>query len=331
MHKKNVLRAGIIGNGNMGQVHSENLKVLAEEMQVEVTAVADPNEELRNQAKKDWPEVKTYTDGLAMLENEELDAVHICIPTHLHMKYSVAALERGIHVFTEKPVCLTKKEGERLLKAEKQSGKSVAVGQVVRYFKEYQYLKEIYDNRTYGELKSLRLRRSGEYPSPWFLNSAKSGGVILDLHIHDVDFIKYLLGRPGSIKVYQTEFQEGTVNQVLAEFRYGMIPVSAEALWDVSPSAPFIAEYQVCFEGGTLVYHNQKENSLILYEQNGNVTYPDAAEEVIKVTKDKIAYYKEIEAFYQMLRTGEHKKIVRLEDALETMGILWEEQRIGRG
>lgn len=55
---------------------------------------------------------------------------------------------------------------------------------------------------TYGELKSLRLRRSGEYPSPWFLNSAKSGGVILDLHIHDVDFIKYLLGRPGSIKVY---------------------------------------------------------------------------------------------------------------------------------
>lgn len=92
------------------------------------------------------------------------------------------------------------------------------------------------------------------------------------------------------------------MNQILAEFRYGMIPVSAEALWDVSPSAPFIAEYQACFEGGTLVYHNQKENSLILYEQNGNVIYPEAAEEVIKVTKDKIAYYKEIEAFSKCSR-----------------------------
>ena len=126
-----VMKIGLIGCGGMGTTHNLSLKALSGKMDVEVTALADCRQEFLERAAKQWPQAKTYVTGRELLENEELDAVHICLPSYLHAEHAVLAMEKGMHVFCEKPVCLTAEEGRRLLEVQKQSGVSVMVGQVV--------------------------------------------------------------------------------------------------------------------------------------------------------------------------------------------------------
>ena len=99
------------------------------------------------------------TAGRNFWSGPQSSAVHICLPSYLHAEHAVLAMEKGMHVFCEKPVCLTAEEGRRLLEVQKKTGVSVMVGQVVRSFDEYRYLKDVYDNKTYGKLKSIVMQR----------------------------------------------------------------------------------------------------------------------------------------------------------------------------
>ena len=77
-----------------------------------------------------FPNARTYEYGMDLIKNEELDIVHICLPSYMHAEHAIAALEKGMNVFVEKPVCLTEEDCQALLDAEKRSGKKVMVGQV---------------------------------------------------------------------------------------------------------------------------------------------------------------------------------------------------------
>jgi len=83
--------------------------------------------------------------GCGSISNEKLDIVHICLPTYLHAGHAAAAMERGMNVFMEKPVCLKRSEAKQLLEVQKQTGSKVMIGQVVRFFDEYIYLRELYE------------------------------------------------------------------------------------------------------------------------------------------------------------------------------------------
>ena len=140
------MRIGVIGCGGMGTTHYLSLKVLSEkEDDVEVVALSDCRKEFLDKAASYFPEAATYEYGMELLEKEQLDIVHICLPSYLHAEHAVKALEKGMNVLVEKPVCLTEEDCQMLLEAEKRSGKKVMVGQVVRSFEEYKYLKEAYD------------------------------------------------------------------------------------------------------------------------------------------------------------------------------------------
>ena len=144
------MKIGLIGCGGMGTTHNLSLKALSGKMDVEVTALADCRQEFLERAAKQWPGAKTYTTGMELLREEELDAVHICLPSYLHAEHAIAAMEKGMDVFLEKPVCLTREDCSRLLEVQKKTGARVMVGQVVRSFGEYRYLKDIYEKKTYG-------------------------------------------------------------------------------------------------------------------------------------------------------------------------------------
>ncbi|MDY2651048.1 MAG: Gfo/Idh/MocA family oxidoreductase, partial [Eisenbergiella porci] len=255
------MKIGLIGCGGMGTTHNLSLKALSGKMDVEVTALADCRQEFLERAAKQWPQAKTYVTGRELLENEELDAVHICLPSYLHAEHAVLAMEKGMHVFCEKPVCLTAEEGRRLLEVQKKTGVSVMVGQVVRSFDEYRYLKDVYDNKTYGKLKSIVMQRiSGDTKwgfEDWFHDEKKSGSVILDLHIHDLDFLRYMLGEPDSFEVKATAFDSGMVNQVLVSYQFGDVFATAEGIWDVCTQLPFDPSFRACFEEATVIFQGR--------------------------------------------------------------------------
>lgn len=342
------MKVGVIGVGGMGSTHNSALKALSEIMDVKVTAIADIRGEFLGRGLELWPEAKGYALGMDMIENEDLDCVHICLPSYLHADHAIAAMERGMNVLVEKPACLTTESCRRMEEAQQKSGAKVMVGQVVRFFPEFQYLKECYDSGLYGKLKSITMRRlSGKVTwgyEDWFLDEEKSGSVIMDLHIHDIDFLRYLLGEPDSIQVFHTEYDTGMPNQVVAVLKYPEMFAMAEGLWDVSQALPFQPEYRAYFEEASIVYDSKSVSGVTVYKKDGTIEEPKIRkDEHLKRDSSNInistlgPYYTEIRYFYDCLFHGREPKRAILREGLKSVELAikeWDQTKLmrsGRG
>lgn len=308
------MRIGVIGCGGMGTTHYLSLKVLSEkEKDVEVVALADCRKEFLDKAASYFPEATVYEYGMDLIENEELDIVHICLPSYLHAEHTVKALEKGMNVLVEKPVCLTEADCELLLDAEKRSGKKVMVGQVVRSFDEYIYLKNVYDTEKYGKLKSITMERiSGDVKwgfEDWFHQEEKSGSVVLDLHVHDLDFLRYMLGEPDSFQVKASRFDSGMVNHIITEYEFGDVFATAEGIWDESPAVKFHAAFRAHFQEATVEFNGAEKPSLKVYKKDGTVEVPklnpeyEGESDVAGINVSNLGpYYTEIKYFQECIR-----------------------------
>ena len=310
------LKIGIIGCGNISNAHGDSLKDLCGEYGIEVTAFADILPDRLNKMAERFPDARQYDSGMKLISEEKLDIVHICLPTYLHAEHAVAAMEHDMNVFMEKPACLKRSEAKRLLEVQKISGKKVMIGQVVRFFDEYIYLKELYDTQEYGKLKYLVLQRimgGSRESTSWFKEPDKSGSVILDVHIHDVDFMRSLLGEPLGVNIVSdmgsSEIQP---MHIAAIYRYNDLFAFAEGGWANAKPYGFRMSYRANFELATIVYDSWENPSVTVYHNNG---------EIIKnkiPRTGKNPYYEEIRYFTECVLWGKPVEKASLEDALKS-------------
>ena len=238
-------------------------------------------------------------------------------------------MKKGMNVLVEKPVCLTREEGELLLETQKETGVKVMVGQVVRAFDEYRYLKEVYDNKTLGKLKSIVMQRvSGNVRwgfEGWFHDEKKSGSVVLDLHIHDLDFLRYMLGEPDDFEVRATTFDSGMINQVITTYEFGDVFATAEGVWDVSPIPKFQAGFRAYFENGTVYFNQAGQPGLAVYKADGTEIVPELHPEYEGQTNNGInitnlgPYYTEIKYFLECLRDGKEITLAPLQEGVKSV------------
>ena len=324
------MKIGVIGCGGMGTTHYLSLRALSEQEGVEVTCLSDCRKEFLDKAAAYFPNARTYEYGMDLIKNEDLDIVHICLPSYLHAGHAVAALEKGMNVFVEKPVCLTEEDCQTLLEAEKRTGKKVMVGQVVRSFEEYKFLKEAYDTKKYGRLKSMVMQRiSGDVRwgfEDWFHDEKRSGSVVLDLHVHDLDFLRYMLGEPDSFDVKATAFPSGMINQIITSYEFGDTFVTAEGIWDVSPSVKFHADFRACFEEATIDFNSARTPSLIIYRPDGAIETPElkgeyeAESDVADINISNLGpYYTEIKYFLECVRDDKPVEIAPLIEGVRSV------------
>ena len=326
------LKIGIIGCGSISNVHSASLQALCGEFGAEVAAFADLLPERRAFMEERFPGARQYDHGMKLLDGEKLDIVHICLPTYLHAEYTVAALDRGVNVFVEKPVCLKRSEARQMLEAERRSGKKVMVGQVVRFFDEYKYLENLCRTNEYGKLKSLVLQRlSGgadprsQRPKSWFREPDKSGTVILDFHIHDVDFMRSLLGEPKGVSV-STDIGAGDQpTHIAAVYQYDDVMAFAEGGWGNAAAYRFRMSYRANFEYATVVYDSWDDPPVTLYDCDGVKSNPEvpASNKYSSAAGDSHIpgvgpYYEEIRYFMERVTAGEPIAKASLADAVKT-------------
>jgi predicted dehydrogenase len=181
----------------------------------QIAAICDANENIVEDSKKavgniegaedavDFTGINIYSDFGKMLTEEKLDAVSIALPTFVHAQYTIEALVSGVHVLCEKPMGLNVTECESMMAAAKSSGKVLQIGHCVRFWPEYAKTKEIVAGGEYGRVLAATFQRLAATPTwsqdNWILNDERSGGVALDLHIHDTDFVQYLFGKPRAV------------------------------------------------------------------------------------------------------------------------------------
>ncbi len=311
-----MLKVGMAGIGGISGAHIPAWEAMEE---TELAALCD----IRQECLEKYPDKHLYTDFQEMLNAEQLDILDICLPTYLHADYAVQAMERGIHVICEKPVSLKAEDVERVYEAARRNNVKFMVAQVLRFWPEYELLKEIYDSGKYGKLLSGSMSRLGGIPKwswdNWMADEKRSGLVPFDLHIHDLDFLVYAFGKPEDAKVHRAKRPEQDYFSVVYE--YPEFFVTTEASWYAAPY-PFTASFRFQFEKAILAFERQQ---CMLYEEDGTVTdLTEAAEGDtggINLPKSD-AYANEIRYFTKCVLEDRFPERVKPEELRQVIEIL---------
>jgi len=314
------MKASIIGLGGMGSTHYNMLRAMDD---VDIIALVDI-EETRVLEKAADCGARPYTDLNEMLANENPDFLVVCTPSYLHCDHSIAAMQKGIHVLVEKPTALNEDDVKTMWKCAADNNVMFMTALVIRFWDEYVWLKNAVDSGCYGKLLHLNMWRTGERPTyswqNWMLDEEKSGLVPFDLHIHDVDFIVYLLGSPEKTDFFQIN---GTPGQYVESiFKYTDGPrVQAKAAWLLS-KIPFLSGYEAIFEHGYADYRNDK---LTFFATNGEASHP-ITEANFEGSEINVAntsgYTKEIKYFTDCIRKGVPPSIIKEEELLTTISLI---------
>jgi len=178
------MRVGVIGVGSMGQNHVRVLSEIAK-----LIGIADPDVRVGAEVSNRFS--ISYFINYRDLLKEKPDAVIIAAPTAKHHEIASAALNAGIHVLVEKPICSTTKQAEKLADLADKMGLILAVGHVERHNPVVGFAKRALDAGEYGQLITAATRRVSSLPE-----RVKDVGVVMDLGIHDIDVMRYLVGSP---------------------------------------------------------------------------------------------------------------------------------------
>lgn len=315
-----MLKVALIGCGGISGAHVPAWVKLDG---AELVAVCDIRREQAERWLDEKSDLHIYESYEDMMENETPDILDICLPTYLHAKYAIDAMDRGINVLCEKPIALTAEDAERVYAAAERNGVKFMVAQVLRFWGEYTYLKDLIDSGKYGKLQSARMSRTGTYPrtswNDWMIDEKLSRLVPFDLHIHDLDFLVYALGEPKKANVFRS--RDGLQDIVHYVYEYDDVFVSADAAW-YREDVPFKAGYCFVFEHATAVY----EGSLTVYTDKGETITPSFSGELEEGTvlglPSSDGYFNEIKYFLDCVTSDKPIETVTKESILHVLHLL---------
>ncbi|AUI38155.1 hypothetical protein CWI35_17860 [[Bacillus] caldolyticus] len=289
----------LLGYGSMGKVH---LNAYLRMKNVEVVGIYSVSNRGHIHGIR-------FVDRLDEALNLDAEAVDICLPTFLHREVFDQALAKGKHVFLEKPVAHTMEDLQAMRDAAAKSGKKVMVGQVLRYFPEYRRLKERIDPNKPASALCSRRAKLPQGVGNWFLDRSKSGGVILDLSLHDIDYLRWVLGPVSKIyaqadpdhyyALITMRHQNGSISRIEGSWRY---------------PGGFAQEIELAQEGQLFSYSNKQSAPLHVYTEND--AEADAVElPMVALRNDP--WYQELSDFVAAIK--ENREIpVPLEEAIES-------------
>lgn len=317
-----MIKIGIVGAGGMGTVHRSNYAYM-EGCRVAAVVGQTKQDEERS---KEWG-VPLYRDVDAMLDREEIDVVDVCTPTFLHKEHVMKALARGKHIITEKPIALTSADAKEMFDMAREKGVQLFVGQVLRFYKESQLLKELVEDGRYGMVLDAVFERLSACPrwaqGGWLFDKAKSGHLPFDLHIHDLDLMVSLFGKPeefrftscgGSDRDYKEQFR--------FFYRYQDFNVLAEAAW-FNADIPFTARWRVYFENAVVINDG---TSMIAYQFDREPLVFDTEEKIKIPTGINVpptgVYLEELTHFMDCIRQNRPSERVKQDEIMTVVEIL---------
>jgi len=284
-----MIRVGVTGLGFMGKMHSkcyqglEGARLAAicdiDESKLKGTSEAAGNIEGAEEPL-DLSGVELYSDFDKMLAEADLDAVSITLPSYLHMEYTIKALKAGLNVLCEKPMAINETQCGEMIAAANKSGKILQIGHCIRFWPEYARTKKIIDSGEYGGVKALTFQRLSLTPTwswdNWLMDAEKSGGAILDLHIHDSDFVQYVFGMPKVVSSRGVIGPSGDFDHIVTQYIYNDDKViTAEGGWLMTPGFGFEMSFNLMLEKATIVYDCTREPAFKVCPAEGDAFTPE--------------------------------------------------------
>lgn len=297
------LRVGMVGAGNMAAVHVGAWDSAGDG----IVAVYDPDPQRASRlaSGRDVAVADGFDELAAMV-----DVVDVCTPTHTHASYIVAAARAGVDVVCEKPLARTAAEAFDAVVACEAASVRLLVGHVVRFFPEYVAARDLVVAGDIGDVGVLRLDRSTYLPagaSAWFSDKAKSGGVVYDLMIHDLDYARWVAGDVE--RVYARQAMGG--NHVLATLRHTSGAIShIQGSW-AYPAGSFRTTLEIAGSDGLISRHSASGFTENVGGERDEV--PDVPQPTASSAESP--YVTEIRHFSQVLKGLETPRVTALDGA----------------
>jgi predicted dehydrogenase len=298
-----MINIGIAGFGFMGRTHFMRFNQIPG---VKVAAIADRELERRQGdfilggnldlgiEALDLGHVNVFSEAEDLIHDPQIDVVDICLPTFLHAKFALESFESGKHVICEKPIALNSEEAKLMVDASQSTGYLLFIAQVIRFWPEYEYLYHLLRRDEMGKLLHLSLyRRAGPVTWTWddWNNDNQLSGGVIDIRIHDIDFVNLLLGKPKQLYAQAVP----GFDVVLSQYEYDGGPfVSIESNRLLPQALGFESGYDAIFEKGALRYRGQEVPSLKLFQHSSSEP------QVIEVSGD--AYLNELRYFIECIQ-----------------------------
>ena len=266
----------LVGAGGMGGAHFRNYEHIEGAHVQALVGKTDADRE----AAAQWG-LPIYSSIGEAVRSESVEIADLCVPTFLHASLALEAFENGLHVITEKPCALTRRDAEEMFRAARRAGRQLYVGQVVQFTKETETLRTVLQDGRYGKPLDGFFERLSARPAwsqgSWLLDKEKSGLLPFDLHIHDLDLIVSLFGKPERVDVSACGENGGLQDHFRVNYAWpDGLTVCGEAAW-FNACVPFTARWRVYFEQGMLVYDG---SAVTGYGADGQVTVFDTTDPV---------------------------------------------------
>ncbi|MFD1675543.1 Gfo/Idh/MocA family protein [Alicyclobacillus fodiniaquatilis] len=313
-----MLKVAVIGAGTMGSTHAHSYVKMTNAKLVGIVDIRGEKAEALAQ-KCSTSAFSTFDE---LLTTEDPDIIDICVPTYLHKSFVYQASAAKKHVICEKPITRTLQEAAEMIQICKEAGVRLFIGQVVRFFPEY---KQIYDTLKageIGEIGTVHAFRGGGFPGgswgDWYANVAKSGSLIVDLMIHDIDYLRWCFGEVE--RVYAKSLLGRELNRfdhafVSLRFKNGVI-AHVEGSW--AYPGGFRTELEVCGREG--IVHYDSAQAAPIHTSLRTTAAGGSGVAVPESPLQKSPYQLELEHFVDCIAQNK-EPIVRAEDAYKALEI----------
>jgi len=330
---RSTIRVGLLGAGAIAKIHAN---VYAGIEGVEVSGVAMCTEKEFPALRAIAPEVFHYPNEEELFRSSEVDVVDICLPTFLHVSKAIEAMRAGKPVICEKPLALSAEEARRIQETQRETGMLFYVAHVIRFWPQYKYLYDVVKNDEYGPLRSASFVRMTAPPdwsrNGWMVDPKRSGGAVFDVHIHDIDFVNHLLGRPRALQAVYPE----TRNHIFSVLHYPEdLYVNVEGGTILPPHPNFFMGYSAVFGEALLTFNTLAGDQVSLYRDGTTETIecggPKYQDKLDFFVSGGEGYYYQLKHFTDCLRDNRPSDVVSVESVIQTLEIIeWELREGGK-
>jgi predicted dehydrogenase len=274
--------------------------------------------------KLDMTGVKAYRDYAAMVADPAVQLIDICTPTHTHRELAITALNAAKHVLCEKPVARSAGQAREIAEAAAKSRGYFMPAMCLRFWPEWSWLKTAIAEKIYGKILGASFRRVAQPPGwgqKFFLDGNLSGGALLDLHIHDSDFVQFCFGRPTAVFSNGFTKVSGAIDHVVTQYQVTSgASISAEGSWAMTDGFGFNMSYTAIFENATADYDIARgEDALKLFEAG--------KEPQTLRLHGKDGYVGELNHMLDSIRGGKPPMVVTAADGVSAVEICEAEER----
>ena len=264
------------------------------------------------------PGVRVYTDFAELLKDHNVDLVDICTPTALHPAQAIAALQAGKHVVCEKPLATTLSAARKVVRLAAKSPQFLMPAMCMRFWPGWGWLKAAVTENKYGRVLAAGFRRVSEKPA-WSQTGTHAGGALLDLHIHDTDFVNFLFGRPSAVFAAGVADAGGGVDHVVTEYIYPDGPqVHAEGSWLLAQG--FNMSFAIHCERATIDFDLARGPGALVISERGKKP------KTVKL-KATDGYAEEVRYFIDCVTQNRRPVTVSPEDCLTALEICLAEEK----